>query len=91
MLLTGLELIDEEGLTLLGAPIMEQAVGGILRRKLQDLQLMVGRLDQGDRHDAVSLLRHCFAIPKLIYTLRCVLCYQLVEVLLDYDEQLRVG
>ena len=84
----GKKVIDEENLTLLGAPILRQAGEGVFRSKLHNLQLMVERLVQIDAHDAIFLLRHCFAIPKLMYTLRCAPCFIFKEVLQDYDHQL---
>ena len=83
--------IDEESLTLLGAPILRQAGEGVFRSKLNDLQLMLERLVQIDAHDAIFLLRHCFAIPKLMYFLRCAPSFKFKEVLQDYDQHLRLG
>ena len=45
LLLPGVEMVSEENLTLLGAPILEQSIGGVLRGKLYDLQLMMKQLD----------------------------------------------
>ena len=45
LLLPGVEMLSEENLTLLGAPILEQSVGGVLRGKLHDLQLLIQQLD----------------------------------------------
>ena len=83
--------VDEESLTLLGAPIMRQAGEGVFRSKLNDLQIMLERLTQIDAHDAIFLLRHCFAIPKLMYFLRCAPSFKFKEVLQDYDQYLRLG
>ena len=52
---------------------------------------MVDRLAQIDAHDAIFLLRHCFAIPKLMYFLRCTPSFLFREVLHEYDNQLRLG
>ena len=52
---------------------------------------MVDRLAQIDAHDALFLLRHCFAIPKLMYFLRCAPTFLFKEVLQDYDNHLRLG
>ena len=83
--------IDEKNLTLLGAPILTQAGEGVFRLKLHQLQLMVERLVQIDAHDAIFLLRHCFAIPKLMYFLRSAPSFKFKDVLKDYDEHLRLG
>ena len=83
--------MNKEHLTQLGAPILEQSVGGVLREKLHGLQLMIKKLDQLDKQDSVYLLRYCFAIPKLMYMLRTALCYQQKEVLQEYDLEIREG
>ena len=87
----GIRNIEEENLTLLGAPILKQAGEGVFRSKLNNLQLMVERLAQIDAHDAIFLLRHCFAIPKLMYFLRCAPSFHFIDVLQDYDHHLRLG
>ena len=40
-------------------------------------------------HDALLLLKHPFAIPKLLYLLCTSPCFLTPEVLLQYDGQLR--
>ena len=90
-LLPEVRVTDEEELILLGAPILATSIEIVLRRKLQDLQLMVERLESLDAHDAWFLLKHCLAIPRLMYTLRCSPCYEQRAVLEEYDHQLKIG
>ena len=78
-------------MTLLGAPILSQAGEGVFRSKLHNQQLMVDRLTEIDAHDAIFLLRHCFAIPKLMYFLRCAPSFKFKEVLQEYDQHLQLG
>ena len=52
---------------------------------------MIKQLDQLDKQDSVFLLRHCFAIPKLMYTLRIAPCYRQDEVLQKYDRVIQEG
>ena len=54
--------MSDESLTLLGAPIMEAAADQVLTAKFEDLRRMGQRLEEIDRHDALFLLRYCFAI-----------------------------
>ena len=61
----GIKLINKEELTLLGAPILPEAIVGALNPKLESLELMARRLEEIDKHDALFLLRQCFAIPKM--------------------------
>ena len=68
-------MVNRENLLLLGAPICEEAIEGVLQEKLQDLQRMTERLTTIDAHDAVFLLRSCYAIPKLTYFLRSAPTY----------------
>ena len=50
---------------------------------------MAERLQEIDSHDAVFLLCHCFSIPKLMYFLRSAPCFKEVDILQQYDQQLR--
>ena len=40
-MLPGLEVVEESNLTLLGAPVLEKSIEGVLRKKLQGLQIMI--------------------------------------------------
>jgi len=74
---------------LLGAPIGdEQSIDAVLAAKLEDLQRFSKRLQLLTAHDALFLLKNCFAIPKLTYTLRSAPCYSR-QVLSEYDNALR--
>ena len=86
----GIKVLNNESLTLLGAPIMAEAVEGVLKQKLEDLKLMVERLTLIDPHDALFLLRQCFAIPKLMYFIRSAPCFG-HNTLEEYDHQLKIG
>ena len=90
-LLPEVKIVGDDELILLGAPVLETSIEMVLRKKLQDLQLMIERLGLLDVHDAWFLLKHCLAIPRLMYTLRCSPCYEQREVLEEYDHQLKLG
>ena len=62
--------IKKENLTLLGAPVLPSAVDEALQSKLTSLCRMLNCLEQLDAHEALFLLRNCFAIPMLTYVLR---------------------
>ena len=81
----GVKLVDKENLTLLGAPIYPEGIQAVLEAKLEDLELMVGRLSKIDRHSALYLLRNCFAMPKLTYFLRSSPCFLKPNILKRYD------
>ena len=70
---------------LLGAPIGDDtSVDAILNTKLATFRLLTSRLTSLSAHDALYLLKNCFCMPKLIYTLRCAACYK-STVLAEYD------
>ena len=85
----GIRILKDQDLTLLGAPILEESGNDVLLSKLQDLSLMVERLEDIDAHDALFLLKNCFSIPKLMYFLRCAPCFKHQGTLHKYDEKLR--
>ena len=68
-------LLQDKDLTLLGAPILQDAIESTLTAKLKSLDLMIERLIEIDAHEALFLLRHCFSIPKLTYLLRNAPCF----------------
>ena len=57
-------------LTLLGAPLGDQAMTDILQNKNSELTTMESRLEWISAHHALYLLRNCFSLPKLLYILR---------------------
>ena len=74
---------------LLGAPIGgRQSVEDVLSAKLLELRRLSTRVSLLNAHDALFLLKNCFSIPKLMYTLRSAPCYthQLLE---EYDDVIR--
>jgi hypothetical protein len=70
---------------LLGAPIGDDStVDNALNQKLREFQCLSSRLTSLSAHDALFLLKNCFSLPKLLYTLRCAPCYR-STILLEYD------
>ena len=49
---------------------------------------MAERLKHLNTHDAFYLLKHCFSLPMLMYTLRSAPCYD-SELINQYDESIR--
>ena len=86
-----IKVLKEEDLTLLGAPITEKALEGVMIKKLQDLERMSDRLQLLDSHDALYILRHSLAIPKVNFFLRGAPCHKIPEVLDRYDQVLRAS
>ena len=78
----------KENLTLLGAPVLPSAVDETLQSKLTSLCRMLDRLEQLDAHEALFLLRNCFAIPMLTYVLRAAASFT-SPVLEQYDLEIQ--
>ena len=85
----GVKEISATDLKLLGAPILQEAFEDVLHSKLENLKTMVERLKQLDSHDALFLLKQCFAIPKIMYTLRTAPCFLNTEWCMEFDDTLR--
>ena len=76
---------------LIGAPTGGmQSVDQALVAKLHELRRLSGRLVHLNAHDALFLLKNCFAVPKLTYTLRCAPCYTR-QLLSEYDDVMRAA
>lgn len=60
-----IKIAPAERSTVLGAPISAQAIPEALAGKIDDLKLMTSRLSVIEPHQALTLLKNCFAIPKL--------------------------
>ena len=89
-LLPGSAVIDPSRATLLGSPIGgSSSISAVLESKSKMLRRMSDRLQFLPTHDAYLLLRHCFALPKLLYVLRSAPCFT-SPLLLEYDNILRL-
>ena len=74
--LPGARVTDPEKATLLGSPIRDiSCITAKLDEKIEMLRTMGVRLKHLFSHDAIPLLRHSFAIPKLLYNLRTARCF----------------
>ena len=85
-LFKGIKVLNKSELSLLGAPIFPEAINSILNPKLENLKLMASRLIEIDNHEALFLLRHCFAMPKLTYFLRTSPCFLEQDTLEKFDK-----
>ena len=87
--LPGARVVDPLDASLLGSPLgNEEAVSATLTCKIYSLGVMGDRLQYVSAHDALILLRHSFAIPKLLYILRTSPTF-LSPALSTYDESLK--
>ena len=64
----GAHVIDPNNATLLGSPLdYVSSISSIIDEKIKLLINLGTRLQQLFSHDAILILRHSFAFPKLIY------------------------
>ena len=75
--LPALRVVSLDDAELLGSPIgNSESISQAIHRKCEKLKLLKSRLCLLYAHDALLLLRHTFAIPKLLYILRTAPCFQ---------------
>ena len=75
--------------TLLGSPIgQDVSINAAITDKVSSLKVMGSRLCLLTKHDAILLLRHCIATPRVLYTLRTAPCFR-SPCLEDFDLELR--
>ena len=67
--------VEVSDLTLLGAPLGNQAIKSVLEKKISELSVMGSRLSWIFSHHALFLLKNCFALPKFLYVLRTSPCF----------------
>ena len=74
--LPGLRVVNPEDAELLGSPLGDaNTVDRCVNDKIKMLELMGDRLRYIHSHDAITLLRHSFAIPKMLHILRTSPCF----------------
>ncbi len=87
--LPGVEIVDPSSVSLLGSPLGDiVSIDRAVKEKLEALKIMGSRFQHISAHDALTLLRHSFSIPKLRYLLRTAPCF-LSSLLEEYDHTLR--
>ena len=87
--LPGAVLVPPGQAQLLGSPIGDDScVSAAIGEKVEALRRLGERLKLLSTHDALVLLRNCFALPKLLYTLRTSPCFRSTT-LPTYDDCLR--
>ena len=67
--------VEVSDLTLLGAPLGNQAMKFVLEKKISELSTMESKLSWISSHHALFLLKNCFALPKLLYVLQTSPCF----------------
>ena len=89
--LPGAQLVPPAQSRLLGSPIGDDgSVAVAIHEKVEALERLGERLKRLTAHDALLLLRNCFSLPKLIYTLRTAPCFR-SPALQSYDDCVGAG
>ena len=83
----GLKFTEPQDATLLGSPLGCNAMADCLNDQLHRLKVVRERLCHLAVHDVITILRHCFSIPKLLYVLRMTPAFS-SSGLQSWDEQL---
>ena len=73
-----LSIVEPSRATLLGAPIGGlESLNQFWRTKIGKLETLGNRLEQLQSHDAICLLQHALAIPKVLYCFAVLACFHL--------------
>ncbi|GAV03777.1 hypothetical protein RvY_14157 [Ramazzottius varieornatus] len=89
LLCPGVIFPDRNTLTLLGAPVISEAIPSVLEKKIRQAELMTTRLEKISAHQALFLLKNCLSLPKLLYILRCSPTFSCLPSLQAFDETIR--
>ena len=84
-----LQVIMPDYVSLLGSPLGDIAcICDTIQLKVSNLETMGARLQHMHAHDVLQLLRHSFALPKMMHVLHTTPCF-LSSGLTDYDDLVR--
>ncbi|XP_055351591.1 uncharacterized protein LOC129597910 [Paramacrobiotus metropolitanus] len=84
-----LRILSASTLSLLGAPVLDEAIGPLLIEKASTLKVVCERLQLLSSHQALFLLQNCLGAPKIIYMLRCCNAWKYPALLYQLDETMR--
>ena len=85
----GIEVEDRENLEFLGLPMGASARRDLLNKKMIQLQRLSDVVTKLDAHYGFYLLKNCFSLPKLLYFLRTSHCFEELDLLQQYDSNIR--
>lgn len=85
-LVPNVRILTDGEFTLLGSPISQESIPPILENKITILEMFSERLQLLKAHDAIFLLKNCFAMPKLLYTVRTSPVWNHINLLKRFDD-----
>ena len=62
-----IRILGSEDTSLLGSPLTEEAFDQIFSNKIENFKILCKHVVKLDAHDALFLIKNCFAIPKLLH------------------------
>lgn len=89
-LLPGIKSVDKSSFSLLGAPIYTDGVSEALQIKKKALIGARSHLVKLSSHVSLTLLRNCFATPRMTYLLRTSPSWLFINEARDIDRELRL-
>jgi hypothetical protein len=87
--LPGARVAQQDEWRLLGAPLTNEAIPGVLHEKIKALETFSDRLGKLNSHSGLYLLKNCLAIPKLMYVLRTSPCFLHPNILQIFDNLIK--
>ena len=84
----GLQYVCPDQAMLLGSPLGTSSLESVLDSQISNLQLIGERLHHLHTHDALTLFRHSFSVPKLLHVLRTSPAFQAAPLLVSWDQLL---
>lgn len=88
-LIPGLRVMDRHSLSLLGAPLFPEGVSDCMQTKRQVMATLAEHLKHLPAHVSLTLVRNCFAMPKLTYIVRTAPTWKHPNEVLAFDGTLK--
>lgn len=85
----GIKILSENNLTLLGAPLTDEATSMILDEKMEFFAFFNEELLDLHPHVALCLLKNCLWIPKLTFLLRCCPLFKSINKIKSMDKKIK--
>ena len=88
---SAIHVTPKEELSLLGCPLLDDAIEPALAAKTAQVKLLTSRLQLIHPQQALYLRKKCLSIPKLLYVLRCCPAWRFGSGLAIFDEVIRAS